>query len=62
MAEEAHILAIWALGGSIGSGSSLLLPLFLIMTITAATTWTLTFGRGPLERLIAWICARAVAP
>ncbi|MCU1641070.1 MAG: hypothetical protein JWN03_1345 [Nocardia sp.] len=60
-AYAAHIVAIWVLGDSVPeSDGNALLVVFLVLTVAAATIWVSTFGRGPLERLVTGISARAV--
>ncbi|WP_327144708.1 DUF418 domain-containing protein [Nocardia sp. NBC_01327] len=60
-AYAAHIVAIWILGDSVPeSEGNVLLVVFLVFTVAAATIWVSTFGRGPLERLVTGISTRAV--
>lgn len=59
-AYSAHIIAVWLLGDTArDSSGNTLLAIFVAITIATATIWVLAFGRGPLERLMAWISHRA---
>ncbi|GAA3900349.1 heparan-alpha-glucosaminide N-acetyltransferase domain-containing protein [Microbacterium invictum] len=63
-------LVVWAVMAAIILGDTGDLPgfralepfwPFTIVTLIACTAWALLLGRGPLERLTAWVC-RIVAP
>ncbi|MEC3915137.1 heparan-alpha-glucosaminide N-acetyltransferase domain-containing protein [Nocardia sp. CDC160] len=59
---SAHVIAIQLLGDSVTDATgNLLLAVFLSITVAASVVWVLVMGRGPLERLMTWLCVRATA-
>lgn len=56
-AYTGSILAIWALDTRQVEGTGLWLT-YVAVTVLVATAWRLIFGKGPLERLLAWSASR----
>ncbi|WP_159798574.1 heparan-alpha-glucosaminide N-acetyltransferase domain-containing protein [Puerhibacterium puerhi] len=53
-----HIVAIWR-WDLVGSETNRPLAVMVVVTLVAATAWRFLLGRGPLERLLAWVATRA---
>ncbi|PZR52300.1 hypothetical protein DNL40_12815 [Xylanimonas oleitrophica] len=61
----AHIVAVWGLRllglDLLVPESNVPLAVMVLVTLAAATTWRALVGRGPLERLVGWVAARAAS-